>query len=45
MAAELHELIDIDEDRLLIARIDEEALPATPEARPSAGMNGRAVIL
>lgn len=52
MAAELRELIDTGEDRLLIARLDEEALTeaSTPEAestppRPGARTNGRAIIL
>lgn len=45
MRAELNELIDSDEDRLLIARIDEDELPSSSEARPEARLNGRALIL
>ena len=45
MAAELDELMDADEDRLLIARLDEDELPALNEAQPASRANGRALIL
>lgn len=45
MARELAELTDAGEDRLLIARLDEEDLPASEEVRPSARTNGRALIV
>ena len=48
MATELHELIDVGEDRLLIARLDEEALPPSAEStqtRTESRPNGRAIIL
>ena len=45
MKAELAELIDTGEDRLLIARLDENALPASTDAHPPARMNGQAIIL
>lgn len=52
MAAELHELIDTGEDRLLIARLDEETLTQaptpeaeSPQARQGTRTNGRAIIL
>lgn len=46
MTAELDELIDTGEDRLLIARLDEDALPASNETHSSsARVNGQAIIL
>ena len=45
MAADLHELIDTGEDRLLIARLDEEELPASHETRPATRKSARALIL
>ena len=46
MKVELGELIDTGEDRLLIARLDEDALPVSSEAHsPSARTNGQAIVL
>ena len=45
MAAELHELLDADEDRLLIARLDEEESPASKEVCNAPQVSGRALIL
>ena len=45
MARELGELMDAGEDRLLIARFDEEDLLALREIRSSARTNGRALIV
>ena len=45
MKAELDDLIDIGEDRLLIARLDEDDLSTSNEAPPPAGTHGQAIIL
>ena len=48
MAAELEELIDVGEDRLLIARLDDEESPpptVSKETCPAPEVNGRALIL
>ena len=46
MASELHELVDAGEDRLLIARLDEEEAPGSAaETRSPARTIGRALIV
>ena len=48
MTAELEELIDDGEDRLLIARLDDEESPpaaASKDACPAPEVDGRALIL
>ena len=48
MTAELEELIEAGEDRLLIARLDDEESPpasASKESCPAPEVNGRALVL
>ena len=45
MVAELRETIDADEDRLLIARLDEENLLASSGSEVLSRMDGRALVL
>ena len=48
MAAELEELIEAGEDRLLIVRLDDEESPpaaASKDACPASAIDGRALIL
>ena len=45
MERELREIVDTAEDRLLIARLDEEELPGEEAPNAESGAPGRALIL